>query len=110
MPQKKEGEERKAEDVEMVPIIRAPNFDKRYVTRAMPYFTEFDIRITISNELMDTGEGWYTVADEMLILTPTSAKELVKDLGEALQAYEEINGPIKERPSKKLLTTFTREE
>ena len=59
---------------------------------------------------MDAGDGWYTVADEMLILTPTSAKELVQELREAIEAFEEINGPIKERPSQKLLTTFTREK
>lgn len=110
MPQQKKGEEREAENIGKVPIIRGPNFEKKYVTRAMPYFTEFDIRITISNESMDTGEGWFTVADEMLILTPTSAKELVKELMEAIEAFEEINGPIKERPSQKLLTTFTRRE
>lgn len=104
MAEKKEDKK----SYENVPMIRAPDFDKKYVTRAIPFFTEFDIRITISNESMDTGEGWCTVADEMLILTPTSAKELVKELEEAVIAFEEINGPIKKRPSKKLLTAFTK--
>lgn len=106
----KENDESESKEMENVPMLRSPDFDKKYVTRAMPFFTEFDIRITLSNESMDTGEGWCTVVDEMLILTPTSAKELVKELDQAIKAYEEINGPIRERPSKKLLTTFTRGE
>ncbi|MBW1716885.1 MAG: hypothetical protein JRJ77_13850 [Deltaproteobacteria bacterium] len=110
MPNEKDTIKKKEEEIEEVSIIRGPNFEKRYVTRALPYFTEFDIRITVSNEIMNTGEGWFTVADETLIFTPTSAKELVEELKDIIDAYEEVNGPIKERPKKKLLTTFTKRE
>lgn len=105
-----EDEIKKEELHDGVPIVRGPGFDKKYVTRAIPFFTEFDVRITISNEMIDTGEVWAMVADEMIILTPTSAKELLEELGDVIKAYEEVNGPIKDRPKKRLLTTYTRQE
>lgn len=93
-----------------IPIIRSPCFEKRYVTRVLPFFTEFDVRMTLCNEVMKTDTGWSLVADEMVIMTPTAAKELVLELTDMLKAFEELNGPIKTRPIQRLVTTFTQKE
>jgi len=92
------------------PVIRSPCFEKKYVTRVLPFFTEFDVRMTLCNETMKSELGWNLVADEMVILTPTAAKELCQELSDLLKAFEELNGPIRERSQKKVVTTFTTKE
>jgi hypothetical protein len=99
--------DRKTKAGGMPPLVRAPSFHKTYVTRAIPFFTEFDVRIAVANEMMEAENGqWCTIADEMLILTPQAAKELASGLMTAVQAYEELNGAIKPRNAKRVLTQF----
>ena len=112
MPRKKKADEEKEtveEEEELAPLIRAPEFFKNYVTRTVPYMTEFDIRVVLANETMGDDEGWCTVADGMVILTPLAAKELVAELGDLVGAWEELHGKVKGRKGRRILTTFTRE-
>jgi len=105
-----EIEDRSIEEQMETPMIRSPCFEKKYVTRIIPFFTEFDVRMNLCNETMKTEMGWNLVTDEMIILTPTAAKELLIELTDLIKAYEELNGPIKQRPQNKVITTFTRKE
>jgi len=93
-----------------VPLLRLPTFEKKYATRAVPFFTEFDIRINLSNEQMKDEKDWVAVVDEMIILTPTAAKELRQALTSVIDEWEKVNGKIKERSTQKLITTYTRKE
>jgi hypothetical protein len=113
MAKKEDKEEQESSDeknLNRVSLIRCPTFEKKYVTRTIPFFTEFDVRITLSNEMINTDDGWATVADEMVILTPVAAKELMQQMVDIVAAFEEIHGPIKARPDKKLITSYTRGE
>lgn len=92
------------------PLMRSPSFEKVYATRAIPFMTDFDIRITLSSEMVRNEQGWFTVADGTVILTPTAAKELQAELADIVRAWEEINGPIKKRPSGKVVATFSTRE
>jgi hypothetical protein len=93
-----------------LPLARAPGFHKDYVTRTISFITDFDIRVVVANEAMETDEGWCTVADGMLILTPVAAKELAGDLQAAVQSWEELHGKIKGRTKQRVLAEFKREE
>ncbi len=99
------------EDIEeeLAPLARAPEFLKTYATRAMPYLTEYDIRVILANETMGNEEGWCTVADGMVILTPLAAKELAAELNAIVSTWEELNGKIKGRKGRRIVTTFSRE-
>lgn len=94
---------------EPLPLARAPDFRKTYVTRTLPFITDFDVRVVIANEAMETDEGWCTVADGMLILTPVAAKELADDLQAVVQSWEELHGKIKGRTKQRILAEFRRE-
>jgi hypothetical protein len=109
MPRKKKADEEKDTDEELAPLVRGPEFVKNYATRTVPYMTEFDIRVVLANETMGDDEGWCTVADGMVILTPLAAKELVAELGDLVTAWEELHGKIKDRKGRRIVTTFTRE-
>ena len=98
------------DDNEFAPLARAPEFFKTYATRTVPYITEFDIRIVLANETMGDDEGWCTVADGMVILTPLAAKELAGELMDLVTAWEELHGKIKGRKDRRIVTAFTREE
>ncbi len=92
-------------------MIRGPDFRKTYVTRTVTFPTDFDIRIAVSNEAIGKdSENINIVLDEMLILTPTSAKELLNNLGEVVETYEKMFGAIKERPENRLLTEVGKSE
>lgn len=92
-------------------MIRGPDFRKTYVTWAVTFPTDFDIRIAVSNEATGkNSENINIVVDEMLILTPTSAKELLNNLGKVVETYEKMFGTIKERPENRLLTEIGRRE
>lgn len=97
------------EDEEFAPMARAPAFFKTYSTRTVPYLTEFDIRVVLANETMGDDEGWCTVADGMVILTPLAAKELAAELANIVTAWEELQGKIKGRKGRRIVTTFNRE-
>ena len=97
------------EDEELAPLIRAPEFLKTYATRTVPYLTEHDIRVVLANETMGDEEGWCTVADGMVILTPLAAKELAAELNAIVSTWEELNGKIKGRKGRRIVTTFSRE-
>jgi hypothetical protein len=92
-----------------IPLARAPDFRKTYVTRTTPFITDFDVRIVVANEAMETEEGWCTIADGMLILTPIAAKELAGDLQAVVQSWEEFHGKIKGRTKQRILAEFKRE-
>jgi hypothetical protein len=92
-----------------LPLVRAPDFRKTYATRTLSFITDLDVRIVIANEAMQTDEGWCTVADGMLILTPVAAKELAGDLLAAVQSWEELHGRIKGRTGPRILAEFKRE-
>lgn len=101
-------EESRSEESSM---IRGPDFRKTYVTRTVTFPTDFDIRIAVSNEAIGKdSENINIVLDEMLILTPTSAKELLNNLGEVVETYEKMFGAIKERPENRLLTEVGKSE
>jgi len=97
------------DDEELAPLVRAPDFFKTYATRTIPYITEFDIRVVLANETMGDDEGWCTVADGMVILTPLAAKELAAELSDLVAAWEELHGKIKGRKGRRIVTTFSRE-
>ena len=64
------SEESRSEEVGSS-LIKGPDFRKTYVTRTITFPTDFDIRITISNEATGKdGHNINIVVDEMLILTP----------------------------------------
>jgi hypothetical protein len=90
-------------------LARAPEFFKTYATRTIPHLTEFDIRVVVANETLGDDEGWCTVADGMVILTPLAAKELAAELGDLVAAWEELHGKIQGRKGRRIVTTFTRE-
>ena len=92
-----------------LPLVRAPDFHKIYATRTVPFITDFDIRIVVANEMMETEGGWCTVADGTLILTPVAAKELADDLQAVVQSWEEFHGKIKGRTKQRVLAEFKRE-
>ena len=94
---------------ELAPLARTPEFHKTYSTRAMPFITEYDIRVVLANETMGNEEGWCTVADGMVILTPLAAKELAAELNALVSTWEELNGKIKGRKGRRIVTTFSRE-
>ena len=94
---------------ELAPLARAPDFFKTYATRTVPYLTEFDIRVVLANETMGDDEGWCTVADGMVILTPLAAKELATELDALVSAWEELHGKIRGRKGRRIVTTFSRE-
>ena len=91
-------------------LMRGPDFEKTYATKAIPFMTDFDFRIVLTNEVMKTEAGWRTIADQMVILTPVAAKELVNELGACISAYEEMLGKIKPRNKTRIITTFERGE
>ena len=91
-------------------LMRGPDFEKIYATKAIPFMTDFDFRIVLTNEVMKTEAGWRTIADQMVILTPVAAKELVNELGACISAYEEMLGKIKPRNKTRIITTFERGE
>jgi hypothetical protein len=91
-------------------LMRSPDFEKIYATKAIPFMTDFDFRIVLTNEVMKTETGWCTIADQMVILTPVAAKELVNELGACISAYEEMLGKIKPRNKNRIITTFERGE
>lgn len=92
-----------------LPLVRAPDFHKLYATRAVPFITDYDVRIVVANETMETEGGWCTIADGALILTPVAAKELAGDLQSVIQSWEELHGTIKGRTKQRILTEFKRE-
>ncbi len=102
-------DETEVEDEELAPLIRALEFFKTYATRTVPYLTEYDIRVVLANETMGDEEGWCTVADGMVILTPLAAKELAAELNAIVSTWEELNGKIKGRKGRRIVTTFIRE-
>ena len=104
-----DGTEVEEEDGELAPLVRAPEFYKTYATRTVPYLTEYDIRVVLANETMGDEEGWCTVADGMVILTPVAAKELAAELNALVSTWEELNGKIKGRKGSRIVTTFSRE-
>ena len=91
-------------------LVRSPDFEKIYVTKAIPFMTDFDLRILLTNEVVKTDTSWCTVADQMIILTPVAAKELMNELGACISAYEEIQGKIKPRLKNRIITRFERGE
>ena len=97
------------EDDEFAPLARGPGFFKDYATRTIPFLTEYDIRVVLANETMGDDEGWCTVADGMVILTPLAAKELATELADLVVAWEELHGKIKDRKGRRIVTAFTRE-
>lgn len=109
MPRKKKADEEEDTVEELAPMARGPDFFKAYATRTVPYITEFDIRVVLANETMGDDEGWCTVADGMVILTPIAARELAAELADMVAAWEELHGKIKDRRGRRLVTTFTRE-
>ncbi len=100
----------KTDDDDVLPMARAPDFFKVYATRTVPYLTEFDIRVVLANETMGDEEGWCTVADGMVILTPLAAKELATELDALVSAWEELHGKIRGRKGRRVVTTFSVEE
>ena len=104
-----EDEEESIGEEDMPPLGRAPGFFKAYATRTVPYLTEYDIRVVVANETMGDEEGWCTVADGMVILTPVAAKELAAELNALVSTWEELNGKIKGRKGRRIVTTFSRE-
>ena len=102
-----EGE---SDDYAELSLVRALDFRKAYVTRTLSFPTEFDIRITLSNETMGNEEGTFTVVDEMLILTPTAARELQEQLTGVIGAWEEMNGKVPDRPSRRKFSFFIQEK
>jgi hypothetical protein len=103
-------EESRSEEIRSS-MIRGPDFRKTYVTRTVTFPTDFDIRIAVSNEAIGKdSENINIVVEEMLILTPTSAKELLNNLGKVVETYEKMFGAIKERPENRLLTEVGRSE
>lgn len=103
-------EESRSEEIRSS-MIKGPDFRKTYVTRTVTFPTDFDIRIAVSNEAIGKdSENINIVVEEMLILTPTSAKELLNNLGKVVETYEKMFGAIKERPENRLLTEVGRSE
>lgn len=106
------GSEDEAEfldEEDMPPLGRAPGFFKAYATRTVPYLTEYDIRVVVANETMGDDEGWCTVADGMVIMTPLAAKELLDELEALISTWEELHGKIRGRKGQRIVTTFSRE-
>ena len=98
------------DDGDVSPLARASDFFKVYATRTVPYLTEFDIRVVLANETMGDDEGWCTVADGMVIMTPLAAKELATELDALVSAWEELHGKIRGRKGHRVVTTFSLEE
>lgn len=86
---------------------RAPYFQKHYATRVGVTRTEFDVRLNIMNEKLkddETGEE-VLVIDQMVIMTPLAAKELLEDLEKIIKEWEELH-PIQPRSDRSIYTKF----
>jgi hypothetical protein len=105
-----EDDEEFIDEEDIPPLVRSPEFFKAYATRTVPYLTEYDIRVVVANETMGDDEGWCTVADGMIIMTPLAAKELLNELEALISTWEELHGKIRERKGRRIVTTFSREE
>jgi hypothetical protein len=88
-----------------IPIVRAEGFCKTYATRVLAMSTEYDIRLTLTNERVkvDGGPDFY-VAEGMVILTPIAAKELHSQLGRLVREWERDHGSVEGRPGKARFT------
>lgn len=101
-----EDDEEESDGPDELPLIRAHDFGKKYATRVLTFPTEFDVRMILSNEVMEGDDGWCMVADEMVILTPIAAKELSSQLRELISYWEGMYGEIPVRPNRRMISSF----
>lgn len=82
-------------------VLRAPLFNKYYVTNVIGGLTNQDFRFDLLNEKIAKEDGsWTYISDALIILTPLGAKRLLNLLSETITIYEKENGEIKESDSK----------
>ena len=80
--------------------VRPEGFRKYYATNINCGYTNYDFRIEMMNEKLKTGKDWMYLVEALMILTPTAAKKLSKQLSESIKAYEKDHGKIKDEESK----------
>lgn len=88
--------------VSSIPILRTAAFQKIYATRVLVTRTEFDLRAILSNEKISEGGDEAYVGEAMIILTPTAANELSRQLVSLIESWEKENGAIERRPSESI--------
>lgn len=98
MPLKKKISKKtvKKKEENKLEIIRAPNFQKFYVTNVEGGMSNQDFRFELMNEkfIDKEGEGEALVSDALLILSPIAAKKLFEKLGKNLELYQKKFGKI----------------
>ncbi len=76
------------------PLLRVPNFVKLYATGIRGGPTDQDFRFHVMNEKLLEHDTWHLVADALVIMTPTAAKQLVLILRSYVEDFEKKHGPI----------------
>jgi|SRR5206468_8022815 len=75
-------------------LYRVPNFTKLYATNVQGGPTNQDFRFHVMNEKLRDEDGWHSVSDALIILTPAAAKNLLRLLETFIRRYEKDHGPV----------------
>jgi hypothetical protein len=87
-------DKRKPNNIEK--ILREHGIQKYYVTNIIGGATKYDYRIELMNEKIKFKGKWTYLLDSIVILTPSAAKKLHKELSKYIEKYEDENGEIEE--------------
>lgn len=90
-PKKKAAKKKKEKESE---IIRAPNFQKFYVTNVEGGISNQDFRFELMNEKLIDKKGEILISDALLILSPIAAQRLYEKLGKNIELYQKKFGKI----------------
>jgi len=85
-------------------VQRTIPFNKIYATNLIGYWTEYDFRMELFNEKINTvakegKEEWTFISEGLVIMTPLAAKKLNKLLTGKIKEYESEKGEITETPA-----------
>lgn len=100
MPKKQNEKKEVATAIEpKTGFLRAPNFQKLYVTNVKGGLTSHDFRFELMNEKTKDDDGnTFFVSDGIIILSPIGAKRLFLQLTSAIKEFEVRYGEIPENP------------